>query len=442
MLASTFIDYFSGLALGYTADPNERWSFKQLVEGRKPTLMQRFILVTSLTSNLGFLIYFKYMKFFTESYNAVATQHNWFYLSSTFTDVVLPVGISFYTFQSMSYTIDVYFGKIKPNKSLIDFSLFVTFFPQLVAGPIVRYIEIECELADRKITSTDIASGIERFILGFAKKILIADSMGIAADKIFLLPESSLTPALAGMGSIYYTFQIYYDFSGYSDMAIGISRMMGFHFPENFDQPYRSQNITEFWRRWHMTLSHWFRDYLYIPLGGNRLSSNRTYLNLCIVFLLCGLWHGANWTFLVWGIYHGIFLSIERFIKLKFNFTPKGIVATIITFFITIFGWILFRADTIDQALLFYRKIFLIFSISESLNSNSANIYTFAYYNRAPTLFWLGAALFFSFVNSENLSKLASRYELAYKLSIMTLFIFSVAFLVGNNHSPFIYFRF
>lgn len=248
MLTSTVVDYVAGLALGYSGKIN-RGEIEALPVGDKRSSYQKTLLVISLSMNLGFLFYFKYIYFFTSSLNEAMGYLSLSNLSLPLLSPLLPVGISFYTFQSMSYTIDVYRGYVKANKSFIDFALFVTFFPQLVAGPIVRYTEIEKELSWRQIRLADMVEGIHRFVYGLAKKILIADTVGKAADVIFALPNSDLTFALAWMGAIYYTFQIYFDFSGYSDMAIGIARMTGFRFPENFDQPYRSKSITEFWRR-------------------------------------------------------------------------------------------------------------------------------------------------------------------------------------------------
>src|SRR5262249_31216673 len=271
--------------------------------------------------------------------------------------IELPIGISFFTFQAISYVADIYTGRIVPVRRFIDFLAYHLLFPQLIAGPIVRYVEIEKELYDRRGSLGDFADGLHRCCLGLGKKLILADIMGVVADSVFSLPTNELTTGVAWFGALAYTLQIYFDFSGYSDMAIGLGRMLGFRFPENFNQPYRSQSITEFWRRWHMTLSRWFRDYLYIPLGGNRAGPIRTYANLLIVFVLCGLWHGAAYTFLLWGLFHGALLVIERLAQNRFGWKPTGLGGWALTLLLVMIGWVLFRAPTAGAAVDFLKAM-------------------------------------------------------------------------------------
>ena len=267
-------------------------------------------------TNLAFLATFKYLGFAAESYNQLITALGLRYLApQAWLEITLPLGISFYTFQSMSYTIDVYLGHVRATRRFIDFGCFVTLFPQLVAGPIVRFRSIASQLRERQTTLEDFSQGLRRFVIGLAKKVLIANIVAIPADAIFDGREPSF--GTAWLGIICYTLQIYFDFSGYSDMAIGLGMMLGFRFPENFDYPYIARSIQGFWRRWHISLSTWFRDYLYIPLGGNRRGRATTYRNLILVFALCGLWHGAAWNFLVWGLFHGFFLIMERMVPFR-----------------------------------------------------------------------------------------------------------------------------
>lgn len=315
-------------------------------------------LALGVSVNVGALLYFKYFNFFVANFNellnalGMSTHH--------FMWVALPIGISFFTFHEISYLVDVYRAKKLPFKRLTDYSLYILFFPQLIAGPIIRFSEISDQIADytRKISSEMILTGFQRFVVGLTKKVMIANVCGAVADRIFTLSESDLTTGTAWIGAIAYTIQIYFDFSGYSDMAIGLARMMGFVFPENFNLPYISQSITEFWRRWHMSLSRWIKDYLYVSLGGNRGSVKRTYLNLVICFLISGFWHGAEWTFILWGAYHGVFLILERVFLLKWLTKAGRILSVAVTFFLTVMGWVVFRSPSITHAGMFYKKLF------------------------------------------------------------------------------------
>lgn len=358
VICSTAIDYVCGLIIsrGY-----RRGEIEKLEIGGTRTTRHRIGLVLSLVSNLAFLGFFKYFNFFVENFNwAMSTAGLSGARWEDFVRITLPLGISFYTFQSMSYTIDVYRGEVKATRNFLDFACYVTMFPQLVAGPIVRYRDVALQLVNRVVTAPLFASGIRRFVIGLAKKILIANIVAVAADDIFAVPSGDLTPALAWLGIISYTLQIYFDFSGYSDMAIGLGRMFGFDFLENFNYPYISQTIQEFWRRWHISLSTWFRDYLYIPLGGSRKRSGRTYFNLVTVFFLCGLWHGAAWNFVVWGLFHGTFLVIER---IGFAEVLKKVprpLRHLYTLIVAVVGWVFFRADSLGQSISYLGSMLLI----------------------------------------------------------------------------------
>lgn len=304
----------------------------------------------SVLVNLGLLAYFKYANFIVDQINTIGNALGLGQIA--WQSVVLPIGISFYTFQSMSYTIDVARGRVEPISRIHDFALFVSLFPQLIAGPIVRFHEINHEIEGRRRTLDDFSEGVVRFAHGLAKKVIVADVAGLVADEVFSVAPSELNTATAWLGVAAYTLQIYFDFSGYSDMAIGLGRMFGFHFPENFRRPYSALSITDFWRRWHITLSNWFRDYLYVPLGGSRGTTNSTYRNLWIVFFLTGLWHGANWTFVIWGIYHGVLLILERLTGQRpvGDETPNSWLRRIFTLTAVMVGWVLFRSESLSQA--------------------------------------------------------------------------------------------
>jgi len=309
-----------------------------------------FWLVMSVTANLCFLIYFKYMNLLltTRLFGVIVNDLPEAMRPAPDFHIALPLGISFYTFQAISYLVDVYRGTTKVSKSLIDFGCYLTMFPQLVAGPIVRYESIAKELVKRTLSAESFAEGFRRFVFGLAKKMLLADYFGRIADAAFSVPNDEISMPVAWAGMVFYTLQIYFDFSGYSDMAIGLGRMFGFTFPENFNYPYISRSIREFWRRWHMTLGGWFRDYLYIPLGGNRKGKLRTCFNLFAVFALCGFWHGADWMFLFWGIYYGVFLIIER---VTGNF-PDRLPSWLAHFYalaVVMIGWLMFRSDSWPQ---------------------------------------------------------------------------------------------
>ncbi len=320
---------------------------KRIVVGQKLGGTGKPWVALSVIANLGLLAYFKYFNFGIDSLNAILVGFNGPVLS--FAQVMLPVGISFYTFQTISYSVDIYKRRAEPVGNLTDFMCYVALFPQLVAGPIVRYNTIAEQLSERTHTVDKFYRGVLAFQAGLVKKLLVADILGEVADAAFA--GGGLGFVDSWIGALAYTFQIYFDFSGYSDMAIGLGLMMGFRFPINFDQPYRSISITDFWRRWHVSLSAFLRDYLYVPLGGNRKGGVRTYVNLSLTMLIGGLWHGANWTFIAWGAYQGFWLVFERLTgkKALYSSTPR-IVQVAITFALVICGWILFRAETLGHA--------------------------------------------------------------------------------------------
>lgn len=314
------------------------------------------VLIVAIILNLLPLAFFKYGNFLIDNANTGLQLLN----LPTFelTPLHLPIGISFFTFQAISYLIDVYRGQATVQKKPINLALYISLFPQLIAGPIIRYKDVEREINFRVIRIEDVKSGVLRFISGLGKKIMIANTMGAVADQVFSLPIDNVSSGLAWIGIIAYSLQIYFDFSGYSDMAIGLGRIFGFHFLENFNYPYISKSIQEFWRRWHISLSSWFRDYLYIPLGGNRSGNWRTYFNLLLVFFLCGLWHGSSWTFVIWGLYHGLFLVVERLGLGKILKRLPGPLQHAYALLVVMVGWVFFRSDTLGQALAYIKRLF------------------------------------------------------------------------------------
>ncbi|MCA8948004.1 MAG: MBOAT family protein [Planctomycetes bacterium] len=328
------------------------WIGGRIVRARREDRDARRWLALSVVVNLGLLAWFKYANFGVETFRALL--HGLGFAGDfVWVDVVLPVGISFYTFQTMSYTIDLYRGEVQPAARFVDFLCYVSMFPQLVAGPIVRYSLVEDELRNRRSTREGIYHGVLFFQIGLAKKVLLADAVARFADAAFDVPGADgLTLGLSWLGAVAYAFQIYFDFSGYSDMAIGLGLMLGFHFPINFDAPYRADSITDFWRRWHISLSTWLRDYLYVPLGGNRRGARRTYVNLMLTMLLGGLWHGAAWNFLAWGGYQGFWLAVERAAARRpfYGMLPH-VLRIAFTFVLVLFGWVLFRANDLGHAI-------------------------------------------------------------------------------------------
>jgi len=340
LVVSVFADFACG-----------RWAHRAREAGDARGV--RMAIAGSVLVNLALLGWFKYANFVVDQLNVLGDAAGLGTIA--WNSIALPIGISFFTFQSMTYTFDVARGRVAPTRSFLDFALYVALFPQLIAGPIVRYLDIAGQIHERERKIDDLASGALRFSHGLVKKILVADSVGMIADAVFGAPADQLSAPLAWLGVAAYTLQIYFDFSGYSDMAIGLGRMFGFTFPENFLRPYSAASITDFWRRWHVTLSRWFRDYVYIPWGGSRGGRVATGRNLIAVFLLCGLWHGANWTFLVWGAWHGLLLVIERATGAR---EQGGAVRRALTLFLVIMGWVVFRAESIGHAGRIYAVLF------------------------------------------------------------------------------------
>ena len=338
MLFSTVFDYCNGRLLEY-------------FEVKKKNTFGRIILIISVVGNLGILCFFKYTDFILTSFSSLTNSE------FPLLNLTLPIGISFYTFQTMSYTIDVYRGNIKAQHNLISFGMYVCMFPQLIAGPIVRYSDVAQEVDERKTSFSLCASGMQRFLLGLGKKVLLANQIGALWDEISSLNASDLSMSLAWLGAFAFTFQIYFDFSGYSDMAIGLGEMFGFHFPENFRYPYESKSITEFWRRWHITLSSWFREYLYIPLGGSRRGTIRQILNLFAVWFLTGLWHGAGWNFILWGLYYFTLLVIEKlFLHKLLNHLPS-VLQHIYALFWIVIGWVIFACDDLTMLKSYFQML-------------------------------------------------------------------------------------
>jgi len=391
-------------------------------------------LIGGLVFNLAILTWFKYIGFLTRNIDAAGALLGNEHLVPI-VDAALPLGISFFAFQGMSYLIDVYRGTINATGSLLQFATYKTLFPQLIAGPIVRYKDIAAELRSRTVSDDQLYQGTLRFVIGFCKKVLIADTVAVAADAIFALPADQLTFATAWLGVIAYTIQIYFDFSAYSDMAIGLALIMGFRFPENFNYPYVARSIREFWRRWHMTLSSWFRDYVYISLGGNRGGAMRTYANLLIVFALTGLWHGAAWTFVIWGLWHGIFIAAERFIDFEQRRIPVA-VRHLYALGVVIVGWVLFRADTFDHALRMLSAMvgFVhgenVRTVAEFLNAQLALAMLAGIVFSMPVYRWL----------RDRLTPHVASWAGAPALT--SLFAIAGTKVLSGAYSPFLYFRF
>ncbi|MBL7882900.1 MAG: MBOAT family protein [Bacteroidia bacterium] len=412
------------------------FTFAHLIYNRTNKIKKIF-LVVAVVFNLAFLLYFKYANFFIDNFNILLSSFGIEAVSVA--KIILPIGISFFTFHQLSFIIDIYRGVKPPMRNILDYALYILIFPQLIAGPIIRYHEISDQIEGRnKAFNVDqVLLGFLRFSIGLAKKVLIANVLGKEADKIFDLPVEQLDFAMSWLGAITYTFQIYFDFSGYSDMAIGLAKMMGFTFPENFNNPYIAQSITDFWRRWHISLSRWMRDYLYIPLGGNKVSGLRLYFNLWIVFLISGFWHGAEWTFILWGAYHGFFLAIERLFLSKILEKTTVFIRLIYSFTIVILGWVLFRATTMDQAFLFIKKMFSFSSFYEYEYSNQLIVvlllaFVFSF---APLLYKKDVS------QNSGVALTLKSYSLNVVI-IVLLMIMSVSSITSSDFNPFIYFKF
>ncbi len=407
--------------------------FAIFIDKIKNRFYSKLLLIACVVFNLALLFVFKYLDFFIININHI------FSMSFPLKNIILPIGISFYTFQSLSYVIDVYRKNVKVQKNILFLGTYISFFPQLIAGPIVRYSTIEKELKNRSHTLEKFCSGFRRFIIGLGKKVIIANNVAVLADSIL---NNAISFEYKGiiliLGILAYTLQIYFDFSGYSDMAIGLGKMFGFTFLENFDYPYISKSITEFWRRWHMSLSSWFRDYVYIPLGGNRVSKFRWIINILVVWMLTGLWHGASWNFIIWGLYFAIILLIEKlFINKILNKLPV-IIRWLYAFILINIGWIIFKLDDLNSI------IYVLSNVFNLSNKSISYIIAENYYllNYVPYVI-MGIICMFpiSRIIRNKFSKYES-YIYLRDLCLVIIFLISICILVTNTYNPFIYFRF
>lgn len=395
--------------------------------------------------NVGLLISFKYANFITDNFNNLTSL---FDISAIeLAPVHLPLGISFFTFQAISYIVDVYRREVSAQKNIYNLALYISLFPQLIAGPIVRYHDVAAQITDRTHSLELVASGVQRFIFGLAKKMLIANPLGEVADNIFALSSNELTMQLAWLGIIAYSLQIFFDFSGYSDMAIGLGRMFGFRFLENFNYPYISRSLREFWRRWHISLSTWFKDYVYISLGGNRVSTLNVYRNLLIVFFLTGAWHGASWNFIVWGLFHGAFMAAEHAGFSKILDRTWKPVQHLYLLFIVCISWVFFRADTLTDAIAYLKTMF-------DINLMHTTELQYAQVTSNESVYALFAGLLFSIpvymqiknlltkISDNNTALFATAYYIP-KFTILTaLLSLSILKIAASTYNPFIYFRF
>jgi alginate O-acetyltransferase complex protein AlgI len=428
LLASTLMNYGLGLWIGRSEIPGRR----------------KLAVAVAVIINVGILAVFKYADLVVNSTNVLL------HLAIPAPKISLPIGISFFTFHALSYVIDIYRRKWTPARDPKDTALYIFFFPQLIAGPILRWNAIAPQLLERHFRTDVFAEGVRRFVGGLAKKMIIANAVALPADQIFALSPDELSPATAWFGIVCYTLQIYFDFSGYSDMAVGLGKMFGFTFLENFNFPYISQSIREFWRRWHISLSTWFRDYVYIPLGGNRVPEWRNRLNLVTVFFLCGLWHGANWTFVVWGLYHGFFLVLERTRwAAALEKLPRP-VRHGYAVMVVMMGWVLFRANTFPEATNYFAALFGL--------AHPAHAQPLARYAGNEALWAMAFGTVFSILQWNNFKAFCARQTARLPglpqaillnigsaveiVLILALLLVSAAWLAGGTYNPFIYFRF
>lgn len=406
----------------------------ELIKEKRAVL--RALFISAVVFNILILGFFKYYGFLAENINAL------FNADIAYSELPLPIGISFYTFQVLSYVIDVYLGKVRLQRNPVSFALYVTMFPQLIAGPIVRYSDIESQLEQRNVSASKFGEGAQRFIQGLGKKVLLANSMGALWDITQAMDMTGISVFSAWLGIIAYTFQIYFDFSGYSDMAIGLGKMFGFEFMENFDHPYVSRSVTEFWRRWHISLGTWFREYVYIPLGGNRCSRIRQIRNIMAVWMLTGLWHGASWNFVVWGIYYGCLLLIEKMFLKKLIDNAPAIISHVYCMLAVIIGWVLFASRDIESAAAYL-------GVMSGASGNVLVDNAFIYYLKSNAVMLVISLLFSTgifreiFEPEEISDKIRTRvsHSAAVILHAFILFM-STAYLVTETYNPFLYFRF
>lgn len=426
MIISAFIDYTAGMIISKNDD--------------KPKI-RLACLIVSLVMNIGLLGVFKYLGFIVESLNSA------FGLTIINPKLPLPIGISFYTFQSMSYTIDLYRRKIKVQKNPVSFIAFVTLFPQIVAGPIVRYEDIQNEIDSHIVTEKMIGDGISRFITGLGKKVLIANNIGILWTDIKALEYSELSAVTAWLGILAFTFQIYFDFSGYSDMAIGLGKMMGFTFPENFNYPYMSHSVSEFWRRWHMTLGNWFKSYIYFPMGGSRKGLPRTIINLLVVWTITGVWHGASWNFMLWGTYFGVLIVIERLFLGKVLEKIPSFFSWLYTFVMVVFGWVMFDGvapGTVNIGDMF-SQVFTFIGAMFGANGVFIDDPAFNYMVNYGIMFGiciLGSSDVLKGLADYVKKKAPEWVQYAFPVGNSAIMLASVAYIATSNYNPFLYFNF
>lgn len=419
MILSILLNYFCGMDIENKSE-NEAKAKRSLV--------------FAITVNIVLLVFFKYFGFLVESTNTL------FGISIPYRELALPIGISFYTFQEISYIVDVYRGKVKAQQSLVKYALYVSMFPQLVAGPIVCYGDIEKQLTSRKISKRKLGQGAMLFIIGLSKKAVLANTLGKIFEEISSTSASNLTVLMAWLGCITYAFQIYFDFSGYSDMAIGLGRMFGFEFKKNFDVPYISKSITEFWRRWHISLSSWFREYVYIPLGGNHVTISRNIVNLLIVWMLTGMWHGAAWNFIVWGIYYGVVLVLEKYVWGAIVDRWPSVLQHIYALVLVLVGWVFFFSPSLGAAL---RYLFAMVGGGAGFASKEVFFVILTHW-----LFYLLAVIGSTTLGSRMLRAILNVSENHTVRTVITLVVFfgmlaiSVAYLIADTYNPFLYFRF
>lgn len=409
MIISIIIDYLVGNAI------NKNF------ENRK---FCKVFLAISIFFNLGMLIFFKYSNFFIMNINELLS------ISIKTLNITLPIGISFYTFQTMSYSIDVYRGNVKAEKNIIDFGAYVALFPQLIAGPIVKYSDISIELKAKNISMEKIEYGIRLFIYGLAKKVLIANNIGVLWNEVLKIGFENISTSLAWLGILAFTIQIYFDFSGYSLMARGLGAMLGFTFPKNFNYPFISKSVSEFWRRWHMTLGSWFKEYIYIPLGGNRKGKIRLCVNLFIVWFLTGFWHGASYNFILWGLYFFIFIWMEKTFLLKY-LNQNKVISHIYLLIVTLVSFVFFAIIDLPDILIYLKKMFI---ISNGVGSQ--------YYLINYCIVLILAILFSTPIINNLYKKYILKNIILDNLILMIIFIASVAYLVDSTYNPFLYFRF
>lgn len=420
MLLSILLNYICGLDICKKEDDPQK---------------ARRSLIFAVAANLLLLGFFKYYGFLLDSLNAVLP------VDIPYRELPLPIGISFYTFQALSYIMDVYRKEVRPQKNILYFSMYICMFPQLIAGPIVRYIDIEEQLKNRTVSMRKFGQGAEYFIIGLAKKVILANSVGQVFDQIAGLQMGSFSVLTAWVGCISYAFQIYFDFSGYSDMAVGLGKMFGFEFRKNFDYPYASSSITEFWRRWHISLSTWFREYVYIPLGGNRCTQSRHIMNLLVVWMLTGLWHGAAWNFLFWGLYYGILLVLEKYVWGRALERLPSVVRHIYSMVLVLIGWVFFFSPSLGYAM---KYLGAMFGAGASAFADKQALY----YILTHWLLYLLAVLGSSAVGYSLIRRIVGSFDnnrakkAAAGVVYIGMFLISIAYLVTESFNPFLYFRF